>query len=523
MEKKNYSKKLRKLMRGPNMAAVMVIALLCIGFLLVVGVFSYNDSKKEAEWQKKNVKEFNPVSGGDVYSKVVPELLSYEFAEGYDKTDYCFVVDADYYPYIVAIDSEDMEQYDALLQYTYGQSEDLPDVTLTGMPVLIDDELKEYAVKYFNTFWGSDEVDEDNFDEVFGYYYLDTAQQPKGDASMLIVTAIAAVVFLFIFWIVGRGNAKQRAKSNAMIAQYENQMERVDQEINSLTAVWKKQLNLYLTEHYLVSGARNGFVLLPWGEIASVYGHRNSNSTVSLMAVDQSGETHEVALVTAAKKGRDQIDEIVEMIKMKCPDMVVPEGDLFYSGVKEFNGADLNKVSPDVASGLAAPPKSNPFLGIVGAILGAALGGVIWVLIGKLGFIAGIAGAAMMYFAMQGYRIFSGYLDKKGEVIALLIALLMIPVANLMDFATEFCKYYMSGPTDFKGLGYVLRNLGTLISTVDGWSAFLTNLVVGYLLSIWAGFGMIRSVFRKRKKAQEAASRAGQEDPAKGSLDDLRQ
>lgn len=129
----------------------------------------------------------------------------------------------------------------------------------------------------------------------------------------------------------------------------------------------------------------------------------------------------------------------------------------------------------------------------------------------------------MMYFAMQGYRIFSGYLDKKGEVIALLIALLMIPVANLMDFATEFCKYYMSGPTDFKGLGYVLQNLGTLISTVDGWSAFLTNLVVGYLLSIWAGFGMIRSVFRKRKKAQEAASRAGQEDPAKGSLDDLRQ
>ena len=43
--------------------------------------------------------------------------------------------------------------------------------------------------------------------------------------------------------------------------------------------------------------------------------------------------------------------------------------------------------------------------GVIGALLGALLGGVLWAAIGSLGIISGWIGILIVFFAMTGYRI----------------------------------------------------------------------------------------------------------------------
>ena len=47
--------------------------------------------------------------------------------------------------------------------------------------------------------------------------------------------------------------------------------------------------------------------------------------------------------------------------------------------------------------------KENLPLGLIGAVIGILLGSVLWVLIGQIGFIAGIAGYAIVFCGMKGY------------------------------------------------------------------------------------------------------------------------
>jgi len=49
--------------------------------------------------------------------------------------------------------------------------------------------------------------------------------------------------------------------------------------------------------------------------------------------------------------------------------------------------------------------KENLPLGLIGAVIGILLGSVLWVLIGQIGFIAGIAGYAIVFCGMKGYAL----------------------------------------------------------------------------------------------------------------------
>ena len=49
---------------------------------------------------------------------------------------------------------------------------------------------------------------------------------------------------------------------------------------------------------------------------------------------------------------------------------------------------------------------SNVLAGLVGAFLGSLVGVVLWLVVYKLGYIAGISGAVMVICAMMGYNKF---------------------------------------------------------------------------------------------------------------------
>lgn len=139
--------------------------------------------------------------------------------------------------------------------------------------------------------------------------------------------------------------------------------------------------------------------------------------------------------------------------------------------------------------------KENILLGLIGAIFGVLIGTVLWILIGQAGFIAGIAGYAIVFCGMKGYELLGRNLSKAGIVICVLLSCLMIAGA------------------EFVSLGIVIfRELGGMygLTLADSFAlvpAFLQesevagevakDLVIGYGLAIWASFASVKSRWKE--------------------------
>lgn len=77
-----------------------------------------------------------------------------------------------------------------------------------------------------------------------------------------------------------------------------------------------------------------------------------------------------------------------------------------------------------------AQKKENMLFGLIGAFLGAALGGLLWFGIGLLGFYAWVAGILGLFLAFKGYQWFGGKVSKLGAVLVFLIAISLVFIAN---------------------------------------------------------------------------------------------
>lgn len=73
--------------------------------------------------------------------------------------------------------------------------------------------------------------------------------------------------------------------------------------------------------------------------------------------------------------------------------------------------------------------------GAIGAVLGALLGSVVWLLISYFGFVASFAGFAIAYMAYFGYRLFRGKVGKGMPAILFLAVILAIFAANTVEIA----------------------------------------------------------------------------------------
>ena len=143
-------------------------------------------------------------------------------------------------------------------------------------------------------------------------------------------------------------------------------------------------------------------------------------------------------------------------------------------------------------------PKSNLIAGLVGAFLGSLIGAVVWVLIYKIGFIAGLAGAVTAICAMKGYEMFGKCLDKKGVICCVLIAIITIFLANKLSWAWAIFD-------DFKNAGYEISffdafiNADEIIELSENTGYYYKDLIIGYALTAWASYKDIINAFKAAK------------------------
>ena len=179
--------------KGPEMVCFLCALCLLLGGLLCLF------SEKQAGFRSKPEYFCASLEHAGAYSYLDIQYLSYPIASYVSNEDHqiCLAEDMEGYPYIVCLDETQLESYQELLDYTYGDSGEDPGLLrLYGYPQVIQEELKDYIVEYGNQFWDSSFLTRENVSEYFGSYFLDTTQT-EAEQRNWVMTGCGVFLFLF--------------------------------------------------------------------------------------------------------------------------------------------------------------------------------------------------------------------------------------------------------------------------------------------------------------------------------------
>ncbi len=133
------------------------------------------------------------------------------------------------------------------------------------------------------------------------------------------------------------------------------------------------------------------------------------------------------------------------------------------------------------------------FPGIFGALVGALIGGALWIFIYRLGYIAGIAGAVSAICAMKGYELLGRRLDIKGIVGSVLIMIATIFLASRISWSWDMYDVLREYDYDFST---IFLHFSELLDMFEASGEYIKELVMGYGLTAVCSIGYIIEAFR---------------------------
>ncbi len=147
----------------------------------------------------------------------------------------------------------------------------------------------------------------------------------------------------------------------------------------------------------------------------------------------------------------------------------------------------------ETAAAPKAPEKTG--LGILGALVGALLGGASIILFSQMGYIASISGFILAFCTLKGYELLAGGMSKKGAVLCAVLMLITPFVADYLDWgimAYQELKAY--GATYMECLAMMPEFLAEGVIPMG---EYLKNLGMIYLFVIMGGFYTLKNAFKK--------------------------
>lgn len=147
----------------------------------------------------------------------------------------------------------------------------------------------------------------------------------------------------------------------------------------------------------------------------------------------------------------------------------------------------------------AQPKQEEQVLaGILGAFLFALAGGAMWVILSRLGYISWISGFVAVVYGVRGYSFFARRESRRGVVIAVLMAFLVIVLAWYACLAWDVCdaykEWYEAGEVTFT-ISYfeAFRGAWHFLEEPEIAGSYFLDLGLGLVMCI--GFGA-SSVYR---------------------------
>lgn len=147
--------------------------------------------------------------------------------------------------------------------------------------------------------------------------------------------------------------------------------------------------------------------------------------------------------------------------------------------------------------------KTYKVRGVIGALLGALLGGVLWTAVGALGFISGWIGILIVFFAMTGYRIFAKEESGFGTAVSVIFSLLVIFPATYLAGVWTFYQELNKTVSEYISLGRAFQGYSEYLTKTDSWGAMIYNMVMGYVCMLVAGGYSAAGVFKRKKQEEE--------------------
>lgn len=153
-------------------------------------------------------------------------------------------------------------------------------------------------------------------------------------------------------------------------------------------------------------------------------------------------------------------------------------------------GTPVNAVATGVE--LAAPERVG--MGILGALIGAILGGASIILLSRLGYVAAISGIITAFATLKGYELLGKRLSKTGVIVSVILMVLTPFLAYNVDLVWQLYD-------GWKEYGVTLAETIPLLVDVMAEDAelvrmYLSELGMIYLFAALGAFGIIRSALR---------------------------
>ena len=139
--------------------------------------------------------------------------------------------------------------------------------------------------------------------------------------------------------------------------------------------------------------------------------------------------------------------------------------------------------------------QENVVAGIVGAFLGALIGGACIILIGMLGYIASVSGLILAVCTLKGYELLAGKRSGKGIVISILFMLATPYLADRIEWAIvimqEFAEYGVTFGEGFAAVPELLKD-GSIEM-----GGYIKNLLMIYGFCALGAFATLRNTLKK--------------------------
>lgn len=156
---------------------------------------------------------------------------------------------------------------------------------------------------------------------------------------------------------------------------------------------------------------------------------------------------------------------------------------------------ETNPVELENPAEVKAP--ENVVLGLIGALIGAVIGGASIIILSQLGYVASISGVILAFCTLKGYELLGKGMSRKGIVICVVLVIVTPFVADWIDWALLLMDAWSAyGVTFADALTYLpeLMADGT-IPMAD----YLKNLGMIYLFVALGGFYYFKNALKKQK------------------------
>lgn len=407
-------------------AALGVIALLAGGLLFL---YSLLGNRLEA-----NAVSLADAEKTDTYAYIRVQYMTASFAryEASQNLQFYIGFDEEFNPAILCVRDQDLPHYQPYIDWMYSSSYvNGPEaVNVAGYAQKIDDELKKMTLETVDVVFGEGVVDESNFSQIFGAYYLNVG--PKNSAYGY---GTAGIILLVIGLLAAVLCGVRLLKK-------------------------EKEQPLYPNASDGYGSLRQQAGYMP-GQQSSPYDYTYASQN----------DPNQYAYTSQNGSGQ-------------------------YAYTSQNTGTAGAYTVP-----YTEPEKGSRVLGILGAVAGALLGGLIWAVVGAFGLISGWIGLLIVVMAIKGYQLLSRREnDKFGTVIAVILGLFVIAPATYLSGAWSYYRELNKVIPGYISFWEAMAKMPEYLSEYNEWGILLQNMLMGYVFAGIASIYYVIGIFGKNKR-----------------------